>query len=60
MATLLNNPGKLFSPEAAEVAATELRTNDPDWTYTVKHDPTGKGYSFIEIYDENGEFVHKF
>jgi hypothetical protein len=28
-----------------------------DWDYKVKHDPAGTGYSFIEVYDEDGEFI---
>ncbi len=50
----------LFAPAAAEAKADELRASDPDWTYVVNHDPTGKGYSFITIFDEDGRFVSKF
>lgn len=56
----LNHTSKLFNPKNAEIQAKALRSEDEDWTYIVKHDPTGKGYSFIEIYDEDGEFVEKF
>ena len=59
MATINNNPGKLFTPEAAEKAAIELHEGDPDWTYTVKHDPAGKGSSCIEIHDEACAVVGK-
>lgn len=48
---------KLFEPEQAEAVAEDLRESDPDWTYEVKHDPKGTGKSFIEIYDEDGEYV---
>lgn len=47
---------KLMMPDKAEATANELNATD-DWTYKVRHDPTGKGWSFIEIYDEDGEFV---
>ena len=46
-----------YTPEAAEESAEALRRGDPDWTYVVRHDPKGTGYSFIEIYDEDDEFV---
>lgn len=54
MAKLLDTTHKLFTPEAAEAAAEELRQGDPDWEYRVVHDPKGTGYSFIEIFDEDG------
>lgn len=60
MINLLNEPHKLFAPEQAEKAVAELQKDDPDWVYVVRHDPTGKGLSFIEIYDEDGEFVSRF
>ena len=60
MKAKINTTHKLFNPEEAEIKAAELRDGDPDWSYRVVHDPKGTGYSFIEVYDENGEFVHKF
>jgi len=36
-----------------------MKINDPDWTYVACYDPKGTGYSFINIYDENGDFVSK-
>ncbi len=54
---LLNTPAKLMKPTDAEWIAHELRLGDPDWAYVVKHCPKGTGLSFIEIYDEDGEFV---
>jgi len=48
---------KLFEPEKAEAVTEELCENDPDWTYVVKHDPKGTGKSFIEVYDEDGEYI---
>ena len=50
----------LFTPDnAMKVAAENNHYEEEDWTYEVVDDPTGKGYSFIEIYDEDGEFVGK-
>jgi len=55
----------LFEPEKAEWLAAELNEGDREadeedaWAYVVKHDPAGQGYSFIEIYDEDGQFVGK-
>lgn len=54
------NACRFFKPEAAEKLAVTLRQDDPDWKYVVRHDPKGTGYSFIEIYDEDGLFVSKF
>jgi len=56
-ANILNVPAKLMAPEKAEQIAAELRVSDEDWSYVVKHCPNGTGFSFIEIYDEDGEFV---
>ncbi len=53
----LNTTPKLFKPEKAEQVAKNLKKDDPEWDYKVVHDPKGKGYSFIEIYDEDGGFV---
>lgn len=53
-----NKAPKLFQPEEAEKQAEILNSDpDDDWEYRVKHDPKGTGYSLIEIYDEDGEFV---
>ncbi len=59
MKTLDKTP-TLFDPEKAEAVAKELGASDPDWDYVVCHDPKGTGYSSIDIYDEDGEFVGKF
>ena len=58
MRKMLNTTSNLYAPERAEEIAKEMNASD-DWTYTVIHDPAGTGYSFIEIYDEDGEFVSK-
>ena len=59
MKAIINEPTNLYKPEKAEEVAAVLRANDSEWSYLVKHDPKGTGYSFIEIYDEDGEFVGK-
>ena len=55
--TLLNQPAKLFEPTEAELIAADMQSEDPEWTYAVRHDPTGRGYSLIDVFDEDGEFV---
>lgn len=54
---LLDTTRTYYAPEKAEQVAASLNAWDDEWTYRVKHDPAGTGYSFIEVYDEDGEFV---
>jgi hypothetical protein len=57
----LDTAGHLFPPAKALTVAQTLQADDDEgWTYTVVHDPTGIGYSFIMVYDEHGEHVGKF
>ena len=56
---LIDTTHKLFSPERAEELAAELKAGDPDWNYRAVHDPKGTGDSFIEVSDEDGEFVSR-
>lgn len=49
----------LYTPENAEKVAAKMSDSDPDWTYIVKHDPKGTGFSFIEIYDDESNFIGK-
>lgn len=49
----------MFTKEKAIKIAEEMKKNDPEWTYTPVHDPKGTGFSFIAVYDENGEFISK-
>jgi len=56
----LDTTRQLFQPKKAEQVAKKLKRSDPDWDYKVIHDPKKTGYSFIEIYDEDGEFVEYF
>jgi hypothetical protein len=53
---LIDTTHTLYTPEEAERIAAEMNATD-DWAYTVRHDPKGTGYSFIEIIDEDGEYV---
>ena len=51
--SLTNVPQKLMTPTKAEEVAAVLNSTD-DWKYVVVHCPKGTGFSFIEIYDEDG------
>lgn len=55
----IDTTSKLFAPVEAEAYCSVMAANDPDWKYVAVHDPKGTGYSFVEIYDEEGEFVGK-
>ena len=46
-----------YEPAVAEKIAADAQAGDPDWTYIVKHDPKGVGFSLVAVYDEDGEFV---
>ena len=54
---IMKNIKAFYTPEEAERIAKILNETDEDWNYIVKHDPKGTGYSFIEVYDEENEFV---
>ena len=50
-----------MTPEKAEATAVELNAVDSEgWSYVVKHDPTGRGKSFIQVFDEEGFFVQNY
>ena len=50
----------LYAPDKAdEIAAEMTRLDEDGWIYKAVHDPTGRGKSFVEVYDEEGEFVAK-
>ncbi len=57
MANTVNTPSMMFDPKKVDEIAAELQAADPDWTYKVKHDPKGIGYSLIQIFDEDGIFI---
>ena len=53
-----NTTPKTFTPEKAAALIDEMATADPDWTYTIDADPTGRSpWVRIKITDEEGEFV---
>jgi len=55
----LDTTETLYTKDQAETIAAEMNAADDDWEYRPVHDPKGTGYSFIEVYDEDGEFVGK-
>ena len=57
---IMKNSKRFYSPEEAESKAKIMNETDEDWNYIVKSDPKGTGYSYIEIYDEENEFVAYF
>jgi DUF438 domain-containing protein len=59
MMKMMDTTEHLYAPAKAEALAADLQAGDADWTYTVVHDPKGVGYSYIAIYDEDGNFVGK-
>lgn len=46
-------------PEMPKIWQKKLNADEDNWSYRVVHAPDGKGYSFIEVYDEDGMFIHK-
>ena len=58
MHKMIDSTAKGYEPKKAEQIANKLNASlDDEWTYHVKHNPKGTGYSLIEVYDENNEFV---
>ncbi len=60
MKTTIKSTSHTFDPEDVDRVAAELKAEDPDWDYVVRHDPKDTGYSLIDIFDEDGEFVATF
>ena len=57
---IIKTQPKLFKPADAEAAAAAAQSADEDgWKYVAVHDPKETGYSFVNVYDENGEFIGK-
>ena len=57
----------LYTPEEAENKAESLNLDEMEedaedrLEYVAKHDPTGNGLSYIEVYDHyTGELIGKF
>ena len=58
---LLDTTHQLYTKEDAIETARVLNSfEEDDWTYKPVHCPKGTGYSFIEVYDEGGNFVERF
>jgi hypothetical protein len=55
MTTTISAGYRLFEKDAADELAARMNKDEEDgWMYVARHDPTGKGKSFIEIFDEDG------
>lgn len=57
---LINTTHQTLPKEKAILVCEELNQLDDGWIYKCNHDPKGTGNSFIEIYEEDGEFVARF
>lgn len=54
----VRNIKKMFHNQEVDAIAEAMQADDPEWTYKAVKAPEGtKGFAFIEIYDEDGEFV---
>jgi ssDNA-specific exonuclease RecJ len=47
---------KYLKPAEVENLASMLQRKNPSWKYIVKHNSE---FSYIEVYNENGEFVSR-
>jgi hypothetical protein len=54
---LLDTTPSLYPPAKAEAIAAALQSGDKEWTYRAIHDPKGTGFSFVNVYDEDGVLV---
>lgn len=59
MKATINTTERLFTKEESIKVAAEMKAGDPEWDYRPVHCPKGTGYSFIEVYDEDDNFVAK-
>ena len=50
---------QLFDPAIAEALAAEWNgdSGDDKWSYKARHDPSGKGKSVIDCWDEAGNYL---
>ncbi len=54
----IDTPPTGYSPEKAAKIIAEMAISDPDWTYTIDADPSGRSpWVHIAITDEDGEDV---
>lgn len=55
---LRDTPATLMTSERATALAAHLNADSEDgWTYSVRHDPTGRGLSYVVIHDEDGNRI---
>lgn len=55
-----NSPPTYLKPAAADAVAATLNADAEDgWKYTAVHAHDGKGWSTIDIHDEDGHLVGK-
>ena len=48
----------LMEKDDADAIAKELNETEVDgWRYEAVHDPTGKGFSKVRVFDNNNEFI---
>lgn len=60
MKKLIDTTPTGFEPEVAARKAAELAAGDDDgWTYKVRH-AAGARFAYIDIFDEDGNFVDTF
>lgn len=58
MNSIIDYQGHYFSKDRAEELAAILNEDfQDDWKYVVKHPPDGVGFSLVEIFDLEGNFV---
>ena len=56
--SLIKNIKKMFHNHEVDEITSALQAEDPEWTYkAVKAPENTKGFAYIEIYDENQEFI---
>ncbi len=58
IANIVNIPHMTFKPAEAIMLAASMQEDDTQgWIYKVVHDPSGRGRSFIQVYEASGEYV---
>jgi len=60
MQAIIRNNHKTFDPSEVVEIAKKLKESDPDWNYIARHDPSGRGKSVIDVFDEEGNFISMF
>ncbi len=58
MPLISSAPSQTFDPAEVSTICESMTSSDDDgWVYKPRHDPSGKGRSVIDIYDQNNDFV---